>query len=154
MSLSPRTTTTLPSRLANHVSDGMPGLLLTVDGEGYPHTAFTWVVAVALDRLRFGADDGSTTLANLERSGLASVQIINEEGQPYLVKGNASIASRLIQSAPFKIALVEMGIVEVRDQSWIGVNVSPLAYEWAPADRDKMLEMEQAVYAEMREWQG
>jgi hypothetical protein len=33
------------------------------------------------------------------------------------------------------------------------VNVSPLAYEWAPADRDRMLEMEQAVYAEMRDWQ-
>ena len=109
---------------------------------------------MGLNRLRFGADIGSTTLANLERGGLASVQIINEEGQPYLVKGNAFMAGPMIQSTPFKIALMEMEIVKVRDQSWIGVNVSPLAYDWAPADRDQMLEMEQAVYGEMREWQG
>ncbi len=126
-------------------------MLLTIDDEGFPHSSFTWVVAISPERLRFGADHGGATLANLERSGLASVQIIVDEGQPYLIKGSVTMASLLIQSAPFEVALMEMEILEVRDQSWIGVSVRPFDYEWAPEKRAKMLEVERAIYAEMRE---
>lgn len=90
-------------------------MLLTIDSEGYPHTAFTWIVATSLQQLRFGADQGSTTLANIERSSLASVQIILDEGQPYLIKGRVTTLSPLIKSAPFEMALMEMEITEVRD---------------------------------------
>ena len=125
-------------------------MLVTVDDKGYPHTSFTWVVAVAPDRLRFGADHGGTSAANLTRSGSASVQIIIDEGQPYLVKGNAGLTSAEIKSAPFRVVLAEMEITEVRDQSWIGVNVRPFAYEWAPEERENLQAVEQAIYAEMR----
>lgn len=126
-------------------------MLLTIDDGGFPHSSFTWVVAISPEQLRFGADHAGTTLANIERSGLASVQIIVDEGQPYLIKGNVTMASLLIHSAPFEVALMEMEILEVRDQSWIGVSVRPFGYEWAPEEREKMLEVEQAIYAEMRE---
>ena len=129
-------------------------MLLTIDSEGYPHTAFTWIVATSLQQLRFGADQGSTTLANIGRSSLASVQIILDEGQPYLIKGGVTTLSPRIKSAPFEMALMEMEITEVRDQSWIGVSVRAFDYEWAPKEREKMIEVEQAVYAEMREWVG
>ncbi|MFQ5922494.1 MAG: hypothetical protein ACE5M4_06585 [Anaerolineales bacterium] len=142
---------TLSHTVTEYASLGIPGLLLTIDSEGFPHSSFTWVVATSPDRLRFGADHGGTTLANIERSGIASVQIITDEGQPYLIKGSVIMASSLIQSAPFKVALMEMEILEVRDQSWIGVSVRPFDYDWAPEEREKMLEVEQAVYAEMRE---
>ena len=43
---------------------------------------------------------------------------------------------------------------EVKDQSWPGVKVQVLGYEWSPEQREVMLAMEQAVYAEMRAWQN
>ena len=91
-------------------------------------------------------------MANIDRSGLAAVQIVTDEGQPYLIKGVAAIANSRIESAPFAMALAEMEILEVLDQSWIGVSVSPFDYEWAPEDQEQMLEMQNAVYKEMREW--
>ncbi len=59
-----------------------------------------------------------------------------------------------IDSAPFPMALIEMEILEVLDQSWIGVSVNSMGYEWAPDERDEMDEVVQDVYLEMREWQG
>ncbi|GMR10322.1 MAG: hypothetical protein BMS9Abin28_1143 [Anaerolineae bacterium] len=152
--MSSRLNPTLSRKVTEYAFLGIPGLLLTIDDEGFPHSSFTWVVATSPDRLRFGADHGGMTLANIKRAGLASVQIIVDEGQPYLIKGNVTMASLLIQSAPFEVALMEMEILEVRDQSWIGVSVRPFDYDWAPEEREKMLEVEQAVYAEMREWSG
>ena len=149
--MSSRVKPTLSQKVTEYAFLGTHGLLLTIDDAGFPHSSFTWVVATSPDRLLFGADHGGTTLANIERSGLASVQIIIDEGQPYLIKGNVTTVSSLIQSAPFELALLEMEILEVRDQSWIGVSVRPFDYEWAPEEREKMLEVEQAVYAEMRE---
>ncbi len=150
----PRVNPTLSKKVAEYTLRGVPGMVLTVDSEGFPHSSFTWIVATSLDQLRFAADHGGTTLANIERSGIASVQITLDEGQPYLIKGNVAMASLIIQSAPFKVALMEMEILEVRDQSWSGVNVRPLTYEWAPEEHEKMLEVEQEIYAEMRDWRG
>jgi len=152
--MSSRVKPTLSRRVAEYAALGAPGMLLTIDGEGYAHTAFTWLVATSQEQLRFGADQGSTTIANINRSGMASVQIIIEEGQPYLIKGTVVMLSPVIRSAPFEMALMQLEIVEVRDQSWIGVSVRALDYEWAPKERQNMLQVEQAVYAELREWSG
>lgn len=152
--MSSRVKRALSRRVAEYAARGAPGMLLTIDGEGYPHTAFTWLVATSQEQLRFGADQGGTTISNIERSGVASVQIIIEEGQPYLIKGKVAMVSPVIKSAPFEMALMELEILEVRDQSWIGVSVRALDYEWAPKEREEMLEVEQAVYAELREWGG
>ena len=142
----------LSYKLADTIALGMPGQVLTVDEGGFPHTSFTWVTTNSIHLLRFGADHGSPTIANIDRSGLAAVQIITDEGQPYLIKGVAAIAKTTIESAPFAMALAEIEILEVLDQSWIGVSVNPVDYEWAPEDQEQMLEMQQAVYKEMREW--
>lgn len=150
--MSSRAKKLLPYKLADYVALGTPGQALTVDEEGFPQTSFTWVTTNSIHLLRFGADHGSPTFANISRSGLAAVQIVTDEGQPYLIKGMAAIANSRIESAPFAMALAEMEIVEVLDQSWIGVSVNPFDYEWAPEDQEQMLEMQQAVYTEMREW--
>ena len=147
-----RAKTLLSYKLADTIALGMPGQALTVDEGGFPHTSFTWVTTNSIHLLRFGADHGSPTIANIDRSGLAAVQIITDEGQPYLIKGVAAIAKSRIESAPFAMALAEIEILEVLDQSWIGVSVNPFDYEWAPEDQDEMLEMQRAVYKEMREW--
>lgn len=142
----------LSYKLADYIAIGTPGQALTVDEGGFPQTSFTWVTTNSIHLLRFGADHGSPTMANIDRSGLAAVQIVTDEGQPYLIKGVAVIVNSRIESAPFAMALAELEILEVLDQSWVGVSVNPFDYEWAPEDQDEMLEMQRAVYKEMREW--
>jgi hypothetical protein len=150
--LTSRSKKLLSYKLADYIALGTPGQVLTIDEQEYPHTSFTWVTTNSIHLLRFGVDHGSPTMANIDRSGNTAVQIITDEGQPYLIKGVAAIANSRIESAPFPMALAEMEILEVLDQSWIGVSVSAFNYAWAPKDQEEMLAIQQAVYTEMREW--
>jgi hypothetical protein len=126
--------------------------LLTTGEDGFPSTAFTWVAAVNPTSIRFGADAGSTSLANLQREKRASLQVIARDDLIYLIKGLVSQVKPQIESVPFKIIMMALDIIEVKDQSWPGVTVQPLAYEWATDRHEEMMAMEQAVYRELREW--
>lgn len=150
--MSSRVTTELPNSLLGALKKGCPALLLTVGNDSFPSTAYTWVVATTPSTIHFGADHGSVTLANLERDRRASLQIISQNNLIYLVKGTTSQIKSQIEAAPFKIAMMALQVVEVKDQSWPGVTVKPLGYEWDAEQKDKMQAMEQAVYTEMREW--
>ncbi len=143
---------TLPDRLAGLLRAGSPVVLLTVGADGWGHAAMTWAVAVAPDRVRFGVDHGSRTLANLERDGKAALQVIGRESILALIKGPARMRRARIAAAPFPIALWEMAVTEVKDQSWAPVVVSPLAYEWTGPQADALRQIEQAVLAELRDW--
>lgn len=143
---------TLPDRLAGLLRAGSPVVLLTVGADGWGHAAMTWAVAVAPDRVRFGVDHGSRTLANLERDGKAALQVIGRENILALIKGPARMRRARIAAAPFPIALWEMAVTEVKDQSWAPVVVSPLAYEWTGPQADALRQIEQAVLAELRDW--
>ena len=150
--MSQRVTSFLPDTLLNLLKEGCPALLLTVGADGFPNTAYTWVVALDAQTIRFGADIGSATLVNLKQEQQASLQIIAPGNLVFLIKGTTLQTKPQIGAAPFKIAMMALTVMEVKDQSWPGVTVNPLAYEWTPEQRDKMLSMEQAVYDEMREW--
>ena len=68
-----------------------------------------------------------------------------------LAKGHAAPVEREIEAAEgLGMALWEMAVLELRVQSWPGVRVRPLVYEWAPERRDEMQALERAVMAEMR----
>jgi hypothetical protein len=144
----------LPNALLLALKIGCPALLLTVGVDGFPHTAYTWAVALDAVKLRFAADHGGSTMANLEREQRAALQIISRENLIFLIKGAAGSVKPQLEATPFKIALWALAVHEVKDQSWPGVTVQPLGYEWPPEQREAMLAMEQAVYAEMRTWQG
>ena len=85
-------------------------------------------------RVRFGADHGSATLANLQHDGRASLQVVGPGNLVFLVKGAAQTIKDRIAAAPFRLALMELATAEAKDQAWPGVTVAPLAFEW-PADR-------------------
>lgn len=152
--MSQRVNPDLPPALLQVLRRGCPALLLTVDPDGFPHTAFTWTVALDAAHLRFAADHGSVTLTNLERESRAALQIISQNNLIFLVKGAARLAKPQIEAAPFRVAMMDLAISEVKDQSWPGVRVQPLGYEWPPEQRESMRAMEQAVYTEMRTWPG
>lgn len=149
-----KVTPTLPDRLFTWLRSGAPALLLTTGEDGFANVAYTWAAAPDARRVRFGADHGSATLANLQRDGRAALQIVAAGNLAFLVKGPARTIKERIAAAPFRIALMEMEVVEAKDQAWPGVTVAPLAYQWPPEQREAMLAMEQAVYAELREWQA
>jgi hypothetical protein len=142
----------MPDRLVAFLRPGAPGLLLTAAADGWPTSAYTWVVALDAGRLRVAVDAGGSTLANLQRSGQAAVQLIGEHDITFLVKGRArELAPRLAASAPYAIGLWEVQVVGAKDQSWPGVSTNALAYTWPAEQREAMLAMERAVYAEMRD---
>ncbi|MBI3093874.1 MAG: pyridoxamine 5'-phosphate oxidase family protein [Rhodocyclales bacterium] len=146
-------TPTLPQKLVDYLQPGAPALVLTTGADGYPSSAFTWVVCLDRGRLRFGVDHGGSAMANLARSGQASIQVIGPGDLTYLVKGRSrKIKEHIEAAAPASLMLYEMDVMGARDQSWAGVSTMPLAYEWPAAQRAALLAMEQAVYAEMRDF--
>lgn len=144
-------TATLPDKLIDYLRPGAPALMLTTGTDGYAGSAYTWVVAMDATRLRFAVDLGSSAMDNLQRSGQASIQIMGPGDVSFLVKGKACrIKDRIDAAAPASIMLWEMDVMAAKDQSWPGVATTALAYDWPAAQREAMLGMEQAVYAEMR----
>lgn len=145
-------TSNLPERLVNYLRPGAPALLLTAGADGYASSAYTWVVATDDKHLRFGVDDGGSAMANAQRTGLVSLQVIGQDDVSFLVKGKArQIKTRIESAAPNVIMLWEMEVMGARDQSWRGVKTTALMYEWPAEQREANLKMEQAVYAEMRD---
>lgn len=151
--MSRRVAAQLPDSLLNVLKMGSPTLLISVGEDGFPNTAYTWAVAVDATTIRFGADHGSATLNNLEQNERASLQFIGKDNLIFLIKGTTRRVKSQIEAAPFKIAMMALDVAVVKDQSWPGVSMKPLTYEWSPEQRQEMLAMERAVYAEMREWQ-
>jgi hypothetical protein len=143
----------LAPRLIDYLRPGAPALMLTTGADGYAASAYTWVVAPDAARLRFGVDLGSSSMENLRRSGQVAIQVIGPGDIGFLVKGQARcIKDRIEAAAPATVMLWELAVVAARDQSWPGVGTTALSYEWPAAQREAMLAMEQAVYAEMRDF--
>ncbi len=142
----------LSNRLLRLLEAGTPVQLITVGADGWGHAALTWGVAPSADRVRFGVDHGSTTLGNLERDGRAALQVVGAENTLALIKGRARMLRARIEAAPFDMAMWELAVAEVKDQTWGPVVVSPLVFEWTGPGAEVMRRIEQAVLAELRDW--
>jgi hypothetical protein len=144
-------TATLPDKLIDYLCPGAPALMLTAGTDGYAGSAYTWVVVMDATRLRFAVDLGSSAMDNLQRTGQVAIQIMGPGDVSFLVKGKARrIKDHIDAAAPASIMLWEMDVMAAKDLSWPGVTTTALTYEWPAAQREAMLRMEQAVYAEMR----
>lgn len=144
---------TMPHKLVRYLRPGVPALMLTTEADGYPSSAYTWVVCLSSKRLRFVVDYGSSAMANLQRTGQAAIQIIGPGDVSYLVKGKSrQIKAHIKASALVSMALFEMNVMGAKDQSWTGVSTTALTYEWPPERCEAMREMEKSVYAEMSEF--
>lgn len=162
------TGTTLSSRLARALASGVPAILVTVGADGWGHAAMTWAVALAPARgapaaarprapiwgVRFIADRGSATEANLARTGKAALQVIGRDDLVALIKGPARECRGRVAASPFAMAMWELAVAEIKDQAWPPVAVAPLAYEWRGPDAGALRAIEQAVLAELRDWPG
>ena len=142
----------LPAKLLGYLRPGAPALMLSCGADGYATSAYTWAIAIDDKRIRFAVDVGGSSMANLQRSGQASIQVIGPGSVSFLVKGKSClIKDRIDSAAPYSIMIWEMDVMGAKDQSWTGVSTTALMYEWPAEQREAMLKMEQAVYAEMRD---
>ncbi|MFN8471692.1 MAG: pyridoxamine 5'-phosphate oxidase family protein [Anaerolineae bacterium] len=146
-------TDSLPPRLLAFLSGGAPAILASTGADGWPHLVMTWVVARDAWTVRVAVDVGSTTQANLERSGAATVQILGPDNLIFLVKGRARTVKPQLDAAPFPICMLELMVFEVKDQAWPVAAISPLRFEWQEEGRPALEDMERRILAEMREWE-
>lgn len=144
----------LSDRVAGLLRPGAPALVLSAGADGWPHAAMTWAVARSPEIVRFIVDEGSTTQRNLRRDGRASLQIVGRDDVVALVKGAARERRARVAAASFPMAMWELAVADVKDQSWGPVAVSPLSYEWRGPEAAALRRMEEAVLAELREWPG
>lgn len=144
----------MPDRLARLLRTGVPAIVLSVGADGFGHAAMTWAVAPASDVVRFIVDCGGTTEANLRRDGRASLQVVGPDDLLALIKGPSRERRARVDAAPLPMAMWELAVAEVKDQSWGPVAVSPITYEWRGPQAEMLQRMEQAVLAELREWSG
>ena len=148
--MSNRITGQIPDVLLASLGDGTPALLLTNGKDGYPNTAFTWIVARDFSQVLFGVDLGTSTLENIEREKRASLQVILPGNLVYLIKGPVRLAKERLDTAPLKMGVWMMDVQEVKDQSWPGVALYPFGYEWSADQREEMSVVEMHILAEMR----
>jgi hypothetical protein len=139
----------MPAPVVSYLKAGGLGLVITVGDDGYPTDAFTWVVATGPKTLRFCADKGGKTLANLERDGRAAVQIVGPDNLVFLIKGTSRKIKDDLESVDMGIELWEMDVVGARDQSWPGAAPLPFAVQWYGDNRNDMVRSELAAYDEM-----
>ncbi|MCZ6788554.1 MAG: pyridoxamine 5'-phosphate oxidase family protein [Chloroflexi bacterium] len=147
---------TLPNRLAQILQRGTPAILATYGSDGWPNAVMTWAISGDPRHVRFGVDLGSATLANIQREGKASLQIIGQDNVLFLIKGTAHVIKEHIDAlpAPHLMCIMEMTPHSVKDQSWVGVEVAPLAYRWVGHEAEKMAEAERTALVEMRDWES
>lgn len=139
----------LPEELFSVLQFGIPAILLTMDSEGFPHTAFTFVATQARDSIAFVMDEGSTTQKNIERTKMASLQILARDNQVYLAKGSIRVSETKLKHSPASSRRAIMELSSVKNQAWRQVRVAPLTYEYT----DRAREWESALpqlYAELR----
>ena len=146
---------TLPDALFHLLQRGTPAILATQGSDGWPNAVMTWVAARDPRHIRFGVDLGTSTLANIQREEKASLQIMGSDNVLFLVKGTTRMVKERIEALPppHLMCIMEMIPHSVKDQSWVGVVVTPPAYRWVGRNAEKMAEAEEAALAEIRDWQ-
>ncbi len=146
----PREGASLPDNLFEILHQGIAALLLTVDETGFAHTAFTYAATTEPTCVAVLVDDGSRTLANIERTGQASVQILAPDNVVYLLKGTARVSNTRMTSAPVPARRANIELVSAKNQAWGEVAVSPLAYDYSSRAQAHWEGAIPRIFAELR----
>jgi hypothetical protein len=137
----------LPPRVLEALQGGVEVVLATVDAGGWPDTApFSWVLALDVKTIRLGINSDTTTLGNVRDNGRAMLHL-SGKGMVVSIKGQARVIKETMESTPFPTTLVEMTVLEVKDDSVVGrMFTSDSAVRWSGS----MHESTNPVYIELR----
>jgi len=99
-------------------------LLGTIDHEsgGPSVNDISWAFANDEETIRFAIDSRSRIIQNIHSNNRVVINIIANEST-YSIYGTAQVKSEKLEGVPLKLALIEVGISEVRDVMFYGSKI-------------------------------
>lgn len=115
----------LTEPLVQALQEGRLVTIATIDFEkGAPSvSAISWVYAMNEATVRFAIDQRSRIIENVRSNPAVTLNVIANESV-YSISGTAVILTDRMEGVPLKLALVEIGVEEVRDVMFYGSKVS------------------------------
>lgn len=141
----------LPPEVVADLPGGNPCAVATIDEGGRPYLCImAGVVALSPTTLRLGCWGAGTTLKNIRRTGLVTVETLGP--QAISIQCEAAIVKDPMDASmfpPYPYVLVGATVRRVKDDAPPGLIIQPLQYDYG--DRSTQLEpREEAFLAEMR----
>ncbi|HUX85408.1 MAG TPA: pyridoxamine 5'-phosphate oxidase family protein [Chloroflexota bacterium] len=138
----------LPSKLIEYLRGHRVAYVATVDADGWPDTApISWIVAVSSRLIRMAIDSGVETVANIRENGHVRICVLG--GNLTLsIKGEARIVKPRMDSVTVPTTMIEVAVVEVKDDGFWGRNdVDGAALPWS---QRRQVASDIAILAELR----
>src|SRR5688572_6416937 len=120
----------LPERAMNYLQVGRLVTMATVDERGWPDTCpISWIVAVDASTLRLAISREVTTYRNILSNENVMISLVG--GAMTLgIRGTARVLSEQIADMVLPMAMVEVSISEVKDDSVIGRGEADELIKW------------------------
>ncbi len=120
----------LPDRAMNYLQVGHLVILSTVDERGWPDSApISWITAVDRRTLRLAVSPQVSTYRNIVKNDRVALELIG--GTMTLgISGRASVITERIEAVPFPMAMIEVVVEEVKDDSIIGRGAEGEPIKW------------------------
>lgn len=141
----------MKQKLVEYLSGGKSALVATLDEQGRPYTAImSWVVAKDPKCIRIAMLTTAQSLRNIKNNGKIMLGV-DGPGITYGIRGVARVVREEIEGAPLPIALVEMAVDYVKDDSVPGLVevTSEINYKWAEG-AEWMVEAEKQLFEQMK----
>ncbi|HVB97188.1 MAG TPA: pyridoxamine 5'-phosphate oxidase family protein [Chloroflexota bacterium] len=138
----------LPSKLVEYLRGHRVAYVATVDSDGWPDTApISWIVALSSRMLRMAIDSGVETVANIRENGHVRISVLG--GNLTLsIKGEARVVKARMDSVTVPTTMIEVAVVEVKDDGFWGRNdVDGAALPWS---QRRQVASDIAILAELR----
>ena len=122
--------TELPDRALSYLQVGRLVIMATVDGRGRPNTApMSWVTALDNRTIRVAVSPEVSTYRNILENDRVMLSLIGGT-MTLSISGRARVLAELIEDVPFPMAMVEVLVDEVKDDSVIGRGIMGESVRW------------------------
>jgi Pyridoxamine 5'-phosphate oxidase len=120
----------LPERAMNHLQVGRLVVLATVDEHGRPDTCpVSWILALDPSCLRLAISREVNTYRNIQKNKHVMISLLG--GAMTLgIRGRARILSDDLDGIPLSMAIIEVEVDEVKDDSVIGRGLNEEVVRW------------------------
>jgi len=120
----------LPERAMKYLQVGRLVVMATVDERGWPDTApISWIAAVDSRTLRLAISQEVATFRNIQRNENVMLSLLGA-AMTLGIRGRARIVSETIDDIPLPMAMVEVIVDEVKDDSVIGRGLEEELVRW------------------------
>ena len=120
----------LPDRAMNYLQVGRLVIMATVDEQGRPDTApISWVTAVDRRTIRLAVSPQVSTYKNVLNNNHVMLALIGG-AMTLSIKGRATVLTPGMEEVPFPMAMIEVAVEEVKDDSIIGRGAEGEPVRW------------------------